>query len=148
MRFRRLTLEELKPLEKEFVYFLASHSIPAEDWVKMKEEKSARVDELIEEFSDFILQGSLQKIEFVEQNQAGSVLFFHFGKKDLEIISGTGSKKKSETWEDYLKAHPENILISKIQHTQNREDVLFDVLNKGGFIIEEEYYNTIKQLSK
>lgn len=147
MRFRRLTLEELQPLEKEFVYFLASHSIPAEDWVKMKEEKSPKVDELIEDFSDFILHGSLQKIAFVEQHQNDSVLLFHFGKEELEIVSGTGNKTKNETWEDYLKANPENTIVSRIPYAKNREDMLFEVLNKGGFIIEEDYFKTIKQLA-
>ena len=36
-KYRRLTLEELEELQKEFVDFLVINGITAEDWVKLKD---------------------------------------------------------------------------------------------------------------
>lgn len=66
MKYRRLTIEELKELEKQFHLFLAAHSIPAMDWQKMKSNEPDKAEKLIDEFSDFIFENVLDKVEFLE----------------------------------------------------------------------------------
>ena len=66
MKYRRLTIEELKELEKQFHLFLAAHSIPAEEWQKMKSHQAEKAEEYIEAFSDFIFEKVLSQIEFME----------------------------------------------------------------------------------
>ncbi|MCU0417177.1 MAG: DUF6495 family protein [Cytophagaceae bacterium] len=64
--YRRLTLDELQHLEQEFIHFLIVQGIDATDWVKMKEERMAEADQLIDIFSDIVLESSLKKISFLE----------------------------------------------------------------------------------
>jgi hypothetical protein len=43
-KYRLLTLEELKSMEKEFVDFLVLNGIPGEDWVKLKDTDPDRAE--------------------------------------------------------------------------------------------------------
>ena len=56
MKFRRLTNEELQELEKEFVQFLVSNTVTADDWEKIKEDNPERAEGLIEIFSDIVFE--------------------------------------------------------------------------------------------
>ena len=56
MRFRRLTKNELEHLEEDFVRFLASNQITADEWEKFKTEQPQKVHELLDIFSDIVLE--------------------------------------------------------------------------------------------
>lgn len=73
MKYRRLTIEELKDLEKQFHLFLAAHSIPAMDWQKMKSNEPQKAEKFIDEFSDFIIENVLEKVEFLEYRNKNQI---------------------------------------------------------------------------
>ena len=52
MKYRRLNEAELKDLEQDFIRFLASNQVTADDWKKLKDSKSDQADGLIGLFSD------------------------------------------------------------------------------------------------
>jgi hypothetical protein len=56
MKYKRLTTEELKHLEKEFVNFLASAQITGSDWEKMKANEIEKAEELLDVFSDLVFE--------------------------------------------------------------------------------------------
>ena len=58
MKFRRLTNEELKPLEKKFIQFLVTNTITGEDWAKMKEQRPEHALKLVDIFSDLMFEES------------------------------------------------------------------------------------------
>ena len=66
-KFRRLDLQELKQLELEFVQFLASQSISAEDWTHLKANKPQRAEDLVVIFSDVVMEKVLSKIKLLER---------------------------------------------------------------------------------
>ena len=39
-KYRRLTIEELQNLEKEFISFLVVNGIPSEDWEQIKKDEA------------------------------------------------------------------------------------------------------------
>jgi len=49
MKYRLLDKEELVEMEAEFIRFLATRSIPGEDWDKMKTTQPERVQAFLEE---------------------------------------------------------------------------------------------------
>ena len=63
MRFRRLTLPELEPLEQEFKHFLGVNGLPAEEWALIKQTNPERTEQLLDNFSDMILERSLKNIK-------------------------------------------------------------------------------------
>ena len=66
MKYRRLDLKELQSLEKEFIRFLASNHITAEDWQKLKKENKKKVDGLLDIFSDIVWERTLPTVQYLE----------------------------------------------------------------------------------
>ncbi len=66
-KFRRLDQRELKQLELEFVQFLASQSIAAEEWTRLKANKPQLAEDLIVIFSDVVMEKVLSKIKLLER---------------------------------------------------------------------------------
>ena len=77
MRFRTLTNEELKPLEEDFVKFLASNQITAKEWQALKEENSNKVHELIDLFSDIVLEKVFSTIEYLQHRTKDTIRVFY-----------------------------------------------------------------------
>ena len=77
MRFRRLKREELEPLEQEFIHFLATHQITAQEWVQLKETEHEKVYELIDIFSDIVLEKVYNQIEYLQHRTKDTIRVFH-----------------------------------------------------------------------
>ena len=56
MKYSRLTKEQFEALHLEFARFLAALGIDAEHWKQLKEEKSPKVEELLD-FLQLLLLG-------------------------------------------------------------------------------------------
>ena len=77
MKYKRLSIEELKALEKEFISFLASAQITGQDWEKMKVEEASKAEELIDVFSDLVYEKVMNKIQYLEYRDQRSINIFH-----------------------------------------------------------------------
>lgn len=75
-KYRRLTIDELKELEKEFVEFLVLNGIVAEDWEKMKEDDPVKADKIIDLFSDVVFEQILRKVGFLDFISAKTIMSF------------------------------------------------------------------------
>ena len=51
MRYRKLSLEELKPLDKEFINFLVVNGVSAKDWTVIKTKNPKQADKILDAFS-------------------------------------------------------------------------------------------------
>ena len=78
MKFRRLTNEELKPLEKKFIQFLVTNTITGEDWAKMKERRPEQALGLVDIFSDLMFEETLKKIQYLKQATTNELRIFYF----------------------------------------------------------------------
>lgn len=141
MRFRRLRKEEIEPLEQEFVHFLATHQITAQEWVKLKEEDSEKVYELIDIFSDIVLEKVYSQMEYLQHRTKDVIRVF---KCEEEKIIMTGMQI-SDTERDLtrpedvaLLAQPDGIQGSvKIfqmerAYQQERPDEVFSMMHRDG----------------
>ena len=66
MKYARLTKEQLEEMHQEFINFLATQSITADEWEKIKKEKPETAEEELDIFSDLIWEGVLNKVEYLE----------------------------------------------------------------------------------
>ena len=66
MKYKRLTKEQLEELHPEFINFLATQSITADEWDTLKKEKPEVAEDEIDVFSDLIWEGVLNKVEYLE----------------------------------------------------------------------------------
>ena len=87
MKYRRLTKEQLEELHPEFINFLATQSIDAAEWAKIKEEKPEVAEEEIDVFSDLVWEGVLGKAEFLEHISPQTMNLFELREKDMGLIS-------------------------------------------------------------
>lgn len=87
MKYKRLTKEQLKELQQEFVNFLATQSITGEAWQTLKQEKPQVAEEQLDVFSDLIWEGVLAKVHYVENISAQQMHLFHLTDKEMKLLS-------------------------------------------------------------
>jgi len=157
MKYRLLTLDELKELEPEFVRFLASNQITADEWVKIKETSQHRVDQLISMFSDIVMEKVLKKIDYAEQRNAGTLLLFKFTEESILLV---GLNAASHFEIDFnnpsclqeLAEHPENfseaVNYFKTERTyiKSREEEIFAVIDAGALISNGQLFEALFRL--
>ena len=86
MKYRRLNEAELKDLEQDFIRFLASNQVTADDWKKLKNSKSDQVDGLIGLFSDQVFDKVFDKLEYLEYKTVNDRKTFHCQKEKIVMM--------------------------------------------------------------
>jgi len=84
-KFRRLRMDELEKLEKEFVRFLAAQSITATDYQKILISDPQKQLELIDRFSDVVLTKTLSNIKILEQKTPKRLVYYTFFEHHVEL---------------------------------------------------------------
>ncbi len=87
MKYRRLTKEQLEEMHQEFINFLATQSITAQEWDDIKANKPEVAEEEIDVFSDLVWEGVLSKAEYLEHISPNTMNLFKLGEKEMELIS-------------------------------------------------------------
>ena len=93
MKYTRLTKEQLEELNQEFINFLATQSITAEEWKDIKEQKPKVAEEELDVFSDLVWEGVLSKVEYLENIAPQHMYLFKVDGLQLRLI---GLKIKSD----------------------------------------------------
>ena len=144
-KYRLLTQEELIQLEKVFVNFLSANSIIAQDWEKIKSEDTARMDSLIEEFSDVVFEKTLSNVKLLEKRLANKILMYSFDENQIsltgiEVIgdSDIDFRKEFNVSDLYKLFENQELKISFIEGNKPYfEDVkkeTFDLIESGAMI--------------
>jgi hypothetical protein len=87
MKYKRLTKEQLEELHPEFINFLATQSITAEEWKQLKEEKPDVAEEELDVFSDLIWEGVLTKVKYLENISEQHMHLFELTEKEMKLLS-------------------------------------------------------------
>jgi hypothetical protein len=157
-KYRRLTKEELELLEESFIRFLAAQSIPAEDWKKIQEKDKKRHDELIDQFSDVVIEKTLHNVKILEHRSAKRVLFFQFledeanlygieFKNDPPLILNEGFR--IEEFAELLNNNElsYSILNGEKQYKEDKLTEIFQVIQQGAQIPrDEELFNFVLKI--
>ncbi|MBC2839487.1 DUF6495 family protein [Robiginitalea sp. SC105] len=87
MKYERLTREQLEELHPEFINFLATQSITAEEWSRIKEEQPGVAEEELDVFSDLVWEGVLTRVAYMENIAQQQMHLFHLTEKEMKLIS-------------------------------------------------------------
>lgn len=87
MKYTRLTKQQLEELHPEFINFLATQSITAEEWAAIKENRPEAAEEELDVFSDLIWEGVLSKVSYLENISAMQMHLFHTAEKEMKLLS-------------------------------------------------------------
>ena len=102
MKYRRLTKEQLEELHPEFINFLATQSITAEEWDTLKKKKPEVAEEEIVEVIEVVMMMDMVAVEATEVKEAM-----------METI-----KADTRTGEMLAKTHLQVHLVTEAEETQ------------------------------
>ncbi len=132
MKYARLSKEQLEELHQEFINFLATQSIDAEEWAKLKTEKPEVAEAEIDVFSDMIWEGVLTKVTHLEHFSKDQIHLFYLTAEKMHLIA---IKVKN----------PEIDLLTDKGYTWLQNNLLDDTVN---FFNATKDYNADKNLDK
>lgn len=116
MKYRRLTLEQLTELHKEFINFLATQSITASEWDRIKKEKPHVAEEEIDIFSDLVWENVLTKAAYLEHISPQTMNLFQLDEKEMHLISiMVGLQEIDITTKEGYKWLRENMLSDEVK---------------------------------
>lgn len=156
MKYTRLTKEQLEALHEEFARFLATQSITADEWEKLKKEKPGIAEDELDVFSDLIWEGTLNKVSYLENWSEQQVFLFHFKESNIHLIAIKVSNPSINLiTEEGLKWLEKNIgeddveiLEAEKQYTLEPNLEKFNFIKEGAIISEGEFYTTLNNLLK
>jgi hypothetical protein len=87
MKYSRLTKEQFEELHQEFINFLATQTITADEWEAIKINKPDVAEQELDVFSDLIWQGVLSKVTYLEHISPQQMHLFHCTEKKMRLIA-------------------------------------------------------------
>ena len=87
MQYARLTKEQLEELHQEFINFLATQSITADEWQEIKTTKPHVAEEEIDIFSDLVWENVLTKAKYLEHVSPNQMHLFQLGDDKMTLIA-------------------------------------------------------------
>ena len=159
MKFKRLPPNELQKLEKDFIDFLVSNGITAEDWVKLKNKSLEKANDLIDLFSDIVYQRAMEKVEYLEYRGTHEMKIFHCGSDTIKMIgievergqkldlkTGDGLRRLGEVIS--TDAGRISIFSASKAYKPNREQEIFRMMNAGAVQTDSQWFRLLNELYK
>ena len=87
MQYARLTKEQLEELHQEFVNFLATQSITAEEWKDIKTNKPHVAEEELDIFSDLVWERVLSNAQYLEHVSSNQMHLFELNEDKMSLIA-------------------------------------------------------------
>jgi hypothetical protein len=154
MKYRILTDEELSHLADDFKQFLIVTGVHAEEWEEMNRTDIPKAIQLVEIFSDTVLQKVYEKIGYLEFRSTDSCMVFNFGPESVKLIS---MQRKPDSECDL--STPETIhaalsnaineltfFRSEKPYGTSREEEIHKMLEQGCFISSAEFWNLLEHV--
>ncbi|GAA3508143.1 DUF6495 family protein [Aquimarina addita] len=156
MKYQRLTKEQLEELHQEFINFLATQSITANEWEELKVNKPEVAEEELDVFSDLVWQGVLSKANYLEHFSKDQIHLFYLGGTEMYLIAIKVNNDEIDitTTEGYnwLREHLMNDQVVFYNATKEYgEDPAMDIfklIQKGANITNGELYKYFEKLMK
>ena len=147
MKYSRLTKEQFEELHQEFINFLATQSVTAEEWTNLKANKPDLAEMELDVFSDLIWEGALNKAKYLEHISAKHMYLFQLNedkmhaivinvKNDVDIITTEGYKWLRENLMD------DNVefLQADKDYTNDKNLDKFKMIEQGAVITKGDLY--------
>ncbi|WP_111881948.1 DUF6495 family protein [Aequorivita sp. CIP111184] len=154
MKYTRLTKEQFEELSQEFINFLATQSITADEWKKLKTEKPEVAEQELDVFSDLIWEGVLKKVKYLEHISPKQLMLFHITEAFMELIAIKVEDDNIDITTDYgykwlqQNMHDDTVTLftstKAIKDDRNKD--IFVLIQQGSVITKGELYNYFSEL--
>ncbi len=154
MKYTRLSKEQFEELNQEFINFLATQSITANEWQDIKENKPEVAEQELDLFSDLVWEGVLSQAKFLENISEHHIYLFKLHEADIQLI---GIKVLNEevdltTGEGYswLREHllddAVELFTARKDYTEDRHLDIFSLIQQGAHITKGELFEYFDNL--
>jgi len=156
MKYTRLTKEQLEELHQEFINFLATQSITADEWEDIKKNKPEAAEQELDVFSDLVWFGVLSKVEFLEHISPQQIHLFQCNEKSMRLIAlkieNTAvdfTTKEGFQWlRDNLLSDSIEFFNAKKDYSDDKHLDIFKMIQTGAVITKGELFTYFADLIK
>jgi hypothetical protein len=155
MKYARLTKEQFEELHKEFINFLATQSITADEWASIKANKPEVAEQELDVFSDLVWEGVLSKVEYIEHISIDQIHLFKVEEKQFRLIALKLNNQDNidlSTSEGFQWLR-ENLLSDNLELFNAKKDYsddkyldIFKLIQQGGNITKGELFEYFDNL--
>lgn len=154
MKYARLTKEQFEELHPEFINFLATQSITAQEWDELKKNNHEAVEQELDVFSDLIWEGVLNNVEFIEHISPQQLMMFRISETHMDLIAVKIDDANIDITTDYgykwlqknLHHDAVSLFTSNKAIKEDRNKDIFILIQQGAAITKGELYNYFKDL--
>lgn len=154
MKYARLTKEQFEELHQEFINFLATQSITADEWANLKVNKPEMAEMELDVFSDLIWEGVLNKAEYLEHFAPQHMYLFHLGEAKMHaIVVNVKYDAVDITTKEGYNWLRENLMDDRVEFLQADKDYTedknldkFKMIEQGASITKGELYRYFDNL--
>ncbi len=154
MKYSRLTKEQFEELHQEFINFLATQSITADEWANLKQNKPELAEAELDVFSDLVWEGVLNQAQYLEHFSPQHMYLFHLDEASMHAIVVNVKDETIDitTQEGYnwLRENLINDCVEFLQadkeYTEDKNLDKFNMIKQGAVITKGElyhYFNTL-----
>lgn len=154
MKYSRLTKEQFEELHQEFINFLATQSITADEWANLKINKPELAETELDVFSDLIWEGVLNKAEYLEHFSPNHMYLFRLGEDKMNAIVINVKKDNIDiTTQDGYDWLRENLMDESVEflhadkdYSEDKNLDKFKMIEQGASITKGELYKYFYKL--
>ena len=151
-KYRLLSSDELKALEKEFVEYLVVNGITADEWERLKKEENDKALQITDLFSDVVVEGALRKIKFINLYTSETVqaiqcledrmIMMAVKREDetLDLLTRTAFELRD------IKEGRISIYKGQKKYDSERQKVIFDMTQKGYEVSDGQLFKQLALL--
>jgi len=154
MKYSRLTKEQFEELHQEFINFLATQSITADEWANIKKDKPNVAEQELDVFSDWIWEGVLKNVKFLEHISSNQIYLFHCLKNEMRLIA---LKVKNDNVDltvsegfDWLRnnllSDDVEFFTAKKNYSEDKALDKFKLIQRGAVITKGDLFNYFEKL--
>lgn len=150
-----LTSEEMEIFNEDFKHFAIANGVSNEEWLKMVETDPDRAQQLVEIFSDVVLQKVYEKIRYIENRSKESCLVFKLDKEQIELISINSQSSEidlssPETIHQALVSSPDKLTFFRAgkNYSKEREAEIHEMITQGCVNSTESFWNSLNEVIK
>lgn len=154
MKYARLTKEQFEELHQEFINFLATQSITAEEWKELKATKPEVVEQELDVFSDLVWEGVLNKVKYLEHISPRQLMLFHISETHMDLVGIKIDNDQIDITTDYgykwLQQNIQDDAVSLFTSTKaikgDRNKDIFVLIQQGASITKGELFTYFSDL--
>jgi len=153
MKYARLTKEQFEELHQEFINFLATQSVTADEWANLKANKPELAETELDVFSDLIWEGALTAAQYLEHISPNQMHLFSLNETEMHVIGVKINNDNDITttegynWlRDNLMDDAVEFLQAKKEYSEDKNLDKFKLIQQGAVITKGDLFKYFDKL--